>query len=190
MQTLADLESAIRDAEPPNGVRVLVVAIDGCGGAGKSTLAARLAVLLNAPVVSTDEFASWSHPLDWYPRVIEQLLAPLAAGRSATYRRSEWGGGESVTVTLPPTPILILEGVSSSRRAFDDYLAYRIWIDTDREVRLRRGLERDGEHLRDQWLEWMASEDAYVAEENPQGRADVVVSGEAELEADRGPSPR
>jgi uridine kinase len=172
---------AARVAEAPRPPRVqsLIVAVDGCGGAGKSTFAARLAGVLDAPVVSTDECASWSHPLDWYPRVIEELLMPLAAGRSATYRRSEWGGGESIEVTVAPAPILVLEGVSSSRRAFDDYLAFRIWIETDRAERLRRGLERDGEHLRDQWLEWMASEDAYVADENPRARADVVVPGDA-----------
>ncbi|HVJ98453.1 MAG TPA: hypothetical protein VNC41_16615, partial [Acidimicrobiia bacterium] len=112
------------------------------------------------------------------PRVIEELLSPLAGGRAATYRRSEWGGGESIVVTVDPTPILILEGVSSSRRAFDDFLAFRIWIETDRNERLRRGLERDGEHMRDQWHAWMADEDAYIARENPRLRADVVIRGD------------
>ena len=176
--TVEEIATAIRRCTPPAGAQLVVVAIDGCGGAGKSTFAARLGRELDAPVVSTDEFASWSHPIDWYPRVVEELLAPLAAGRPATYRRSEWGGGESIVFTVEPAPVLILEGVSSSRLAFEDYLAFRIWVETDRDVRLRRGLERDGEHMRDQWLEWMADEDAYVARENPRERADVIVSGE------------
>ncbi|MBT7203398.1 MAG: hypothetical protein HN867_07910, partial [Deltaproteobacteria bacterium] len=55
-----------------------IVAIDGCGGAGKSTLATKLAVLLDdCPVIHTDDFASWDHPLDWYPRMIAQVLEPL-----------------------------------------------------------------------------------------------------------------
>jgi cytidylate kinase len=36
-----------------------VVAIDGPGGAGKSTLAAQVAVVLHAQVVCTDDFATW-----------------------------------------------------------------------------------------------------------------------------------
>ena len=176
--TFDEIVAAIRRCLPPTDVHCVVVAVDGCGGAGKSTFAARLGGDLDAPVVSTDEFASWSHPIDWYPRVIEELLSPLAGGRAATYRRSEWGGGESIVVTVDPTPILILEGVSSSRRAFDDFLAFRIWIETDRNERLRRGLERDGEHMRDQWHAWMADEDAYIARENPHLRADVVIRGD------------
>jgi uridine kinase len=177
--TVDKIAARIRRCEPPAGVQLVVVAVDGCGGAGKSTFAARLGDALGAPVVSTDEFASWSHPIDWYPRVVAELLTPLAEGRAATYRRSEWGGGESIVVTVEPAPIVILEGVSSSRHAFDDYLTFRIWIETHRDERLRRGLERDGEHMRDQWLEWMADEDAYVAREDPRSRADVVISGEA-----------
>ena len=178
--SLETLVERIARARRPSGVQVVIVAVDGCGGAGKSTFAALLAGALGgAPVVSTDEFASWDNPLDWYPRLVDELLTPLAAGRAATYRRSDWGGGESIVVTVEPTPILVLEGVSSSRQAFDDYLAFRIWIETDRDERLRRGLERDGAHLRDQWLEWMADEDTYVADEHPQDRADIVIRGDA-----------
>lgn len=182
--TLDEIAAAVRACEPPAGVQLIVVAVDGCGGAGKSTYAARLGAVLGAPVVSTDEFASWSDPIDWYPRVVDELLRPLAAGRAATYRRSEWGGGESIVVTVEPTPVLVLEGVSSSREAFAEFLSFRIWIETDRDERLRRGLERDGEHMRNQWLEWMADEDAYVARENPRARADVIVSGEGAQERD------
>jgi uridine kinase len=177
LTTFAGLAAEIARVVPPRGVLVRVVAVDGCGGAGKSTFAAKLGAALHAPVVSTDEFASWSHPLDWYPRVVEELLRPLSEGRPAIYRRSEWGGGESIVATVEPTPTLVLEGVSSSRRAFDDFLAYRIWILTDPRIRLQRGLERDGVAMREQWLEWMANEDAYVAEERPQERADLVISG-------------
>lgn len=178
--SLETLIARIERAPRPPGVQLIVVAVDGCGGAGKSTFAARLADALGgAPVVSTDEFASWDNPLDWYPRVVDELLTPLAAGKSATYRRSDWGGGESIIVTVEPTPMLVLEGVSSSRHAFDDYLAFRIWIETDRDERLRRGLERDGAHMRDQWLQWIADEDTYVARENPRVRADIVIRGDA-----------
>ena len=78
---------------------------------------------------------------------------------------------------MPPVPYVILEGVSASREAFRPYLCYTIWVETPREERLRRGLERDGLEARGLWDEWMAEEDAYVEREHPDQRADIVVSG-------------
>ena len=80
-----------------------------------------------------------------------------------------------------PAGFVILEGVSASREAFRPFLTYSIWIETPRELRLRRGLERDGEEARAQWEQWMAEEDDYVRREKPQERADLVVPGDRNL---------
>lgn len=53
----------------------------------------------------------------------------------------------------------------------------RIWVDCPRDLRLARGIERDGEELREFWLEWMHAEDAYVESEQPHAHADVIVDG-------------
>src|SRR5215212_9991964 len=71
------LLARIRGASAPAGMSTRIVAVDGPGGAGKSTLAAALAAELDAPVVHTDDFASWDNPLDWWPRAIHQVLEPL-----------------------------------------------------------------------------------------------------------------
>ena len=39
-----------------------------------------------------------------------------------------------------------------------------------------KGIQRDGEHMREQWLAWMAEEDAYIQRERRE-RADVIVPG-------------
>jgi uridine kinase len=67
--------------------------------------------------------------------------------------------------------------VSASRKAFRPFLALAVWVATPRDVRLRRGLERDGQAAYDQWLEWMGEEDAFVARERPDEFADLIVSG-------------
>ncbi|MDQ6730128.1 MAG: (d)CMP kinase [Actinomycetota bacterium] len=67
-----------RAAVAPSRMRCRVVAIDGPGGAGKSTLAALVARELDAQVGCTDDFASWDQPLEWWPRLIEQVLEPLS----------------------------------------------------------------------------------------------------------------
>ena len=156
-----------------------VVAVDGPGGAGKSTLAARIADALGgAQVAHTDDFASWEVPLDWWPRLRDELLEPLARNEPARYRCTDWTGqGVERYETIRPADVVLLEGVSASRSAFRPYLAYAIWVETPRDARLARGLARDGEDARPLWERWMAEEDEYVARERPHERADAVVSG-------------
>jgi uridine kinase len=83
-------------------------------------------------------------------------------------------------LAVEPEPVVIVEGVSSSRREWAQLLALRIWVETPRRVRLKRGLDRDGEAMLAQWEAWMAAEDAYVARDRPDVRADVVVDGTSE----------
>jgi uridine kinase len=155
-----------------------VVAVDGPGGAGKSSLAEYLAHELEAPIVHTDDFASWENPVDWWPELIEQVLVPLAAGRPARYTPSSWGGPAKEQVVVEPVDFVVLEGVTASRTAFRPYLTYSIWVETPRPLRLRRGLARDGEDARADWERWMAEEDVYVAREQPAARADLVLAGD------------
>lgn len=53
---LVSIAEAIRQVDAPSGLSVKVVAVDGHGGAGKSTLAAKLSEMLGAETVHTDEF--------------------------------------------------------------------------------------------------------------------------------------
>src|SRR3954452_18237626 len=93
MQRLDALVRAIRAARPPAGVPSRVVAVDGPGGAGKSTLAAALAHALGgAPVVPTDDFASWEVPVGGGPRLRDEVLRRLAAGEPVRYRAYDWSG--------------------------------------------------------------------------------------------------
>jgi uridine kinase len=162
-------------------MRTRVVAVDGPGGAGKSSLARWLAQELDAPVVHTDDFASWENPVDWWPQLVELALEPLAAGRPARYRPTRWGGEERLPVVIEPVDIVIVEGVTASREAFQPYLAYSIWIETPRELRLQRGLERDGADARAQWQRWMDAEDRYIETERPAVRANLVLRGDQDL---------
>ena len=158
-----------------------IVAIDGAGGAGKSTVARWLARELDAPIVHTDDFASWDNPTGWWPKLVAQVLEPLAAGSAARYVPTRWGGPERSEVTVAPTEFLILEGVTATREAFRPYLAYAIWVETPRALRLERGIARDGEQMRGRWERWMAEEDRYVAREQPAEHADLVLSGDRPL---------
>ena len=59
------------------------------------------------------------------------------------------------------------------------YWDLAIWVTCPHAVRLARGIERDGEAKRSQWENvWIPEEDAYVADQKPDERADVIVRGE------------
>jgi uridine kinase len=173
---------AAREARAPEGVETRIIAIDGPGGAGKTTLAAWLAEQLRATaVIHTDDFASWDNPIDWWPALIEQALKPLAAGAVARYQPTAWAEEERAPILIEPVGTVLLEGVSAVRNAFRPYLAFTVWVETDRAVRLQRGIDRDGEDSRAQWERWMDEEDHYVARERPVAHVDAVVPGDQDL---------
>jgi uridine kinase len=174
--SLPELVAAIRARSPRGATRI--TAVDGPGGAGKSTLASALSAELGAQLVHTDDFASWDNPVDWWPRLIAEVLEPLTRGEQARFCSTSWGGPPKPEVEIAPGGDVIVEGVSASREAFRPYLAFAVWIETPRELRLQRGLERDGEAARPNWERWMAAEDAYVERERPSEHADIVVRGD------------
>ncbi len=180
------LTALVRAAHRPKDVQPRIVGIDGCGGSGKSTLATRLAEHFgDAVTIHTDHFATWDNPLDWYRRLITDALQPLSAGQLARFQVSDWEKrAPGSWITVAPAPVVVLEGVSATRKAFAPFLAYRIWVDADRSVRLARGVERDGEAMRGQWDEWMRDEDAYVAREHPEQSADLRVAGDPHIHHD------
>ena len=182
MQLLLEIKKLILAATFPDQMKTRIVAIDGCGGAGKTTFAASLAETLeNCPVIHTDDFASWNHPIDWYPRLIEQVLELLRHNQVAHFQKFDWQANQlGHWEILEPCNVVILEGVSASRSEFRRYLSFSIYIHTDRELRLKRGIERDGEEIMPLWQEWMAEEDEYVLRDQPQKYADLVLSGNTE----------
>jgi uridine kinase len=183
MVTVQAVLQSVRSASPASDMSTVVVALDGYGGAGKSTLAELLRTLLSAEgrrvdLVHTDDFASADNPLNWWPRLIDQVLQPLRDGVAARYQRHDWDLGQLAEWHLvEPGGLILLEGVSASRNAFRPYLSLSIWIETPADERLRRGLERDGEQARDQWRRWMADEVAWGSAERPWDRADLIVPG-------------
>jgi uridine kinase len=188
-RSLDEIIQKVREEPAPEGIATKIIAIDGPGGAGKTSLAARLADELGGvPVLHTDDFASPDNAFDWWPRVIDEVLEPLVRNRSVRFRRTDWEDRQrELWAEVEPADFVILEGVSASRAAFQPFLTYSIWIETPRDLRLQRGLVRDGQEARAQWEQWMAQEDGYIERERPQDRADLVVRGDQDLWIQRTP---
>ena len=165
----------------PAQAGVRLVAVDGPAASGKSTLARALAGALQAPIVSTDDFLSWEEMSAWWPRLGEQVLQPLFAGREARYQARDWAGDEFGSScrewkSLPWAPVVVLDGVTSARQAAGERLAYAVFVDAPRQVRLARGVARDGESHRLLWKRWQDDEDEWFAADDTRSRCDLVVT--------------
>jgi uridine kinase len=154
-----------------------LVCVDVSVGSGKSTLAAQLAGRTGAPVVHKDDlFPGWDGMRCAEPQV-RGLLGALAAGRTGRYRRYDWHDGDyREEHRIEPGPLLVLEGVASGSRSWAALTTTLVWVETHPDERLRRGLARDGEAVRDHWLRWMREEEALYDEQQTRARADVVLA--------------
>jgi len=142
--------------------RVLLVAIAGGSGSGKTWLADRLekALAPNAARLSLDDFyrdrshlsparrarINFDSPraIDW--RAVEKVVRALARGRSARVPRYDFKTHSRQTGPrcVPARPILLMEGLwLLRRRSLRSLFQWRIFIDCPTRTRLRRRLRRD-----------------------------------------------
>jgi uridine kinase len=161
----------------------VLVAIDGRGGSGKSTIAAAVAAALpSARVVHLDDFAS---PQVDRMRLLEQVIVPLKANRAARYQRYDWNAKALADwFDIPTGGVVIIEGVSTLHDVLYEHVDVRVWVDCSAQVGFERGLARDrtvyGVDTHDQWVhEWMPAEQTYVDAQHPQDRADYIIENGA-----------
>jgi len=166
--------------------RPVVVAVDGRGGGGKTTLAERLCRLLPAAaVVHTDDVAWWHSRFGWDDLMIAGVLEPLHAGRGVRYRPPAWDArGRPGHIEVPAAArVVLIEGVGASRRSLADRLDVAVWVQSDYGEAKRRGIDRDMRTrgldvslaLRE-WDEWEAEEVPFLLDDRPWERADVIAA--------------
>ena len=177
---VADLAARVLAAPARLGA-VRLMCVDGPAGSGKTTLAGRLADALGdaAALVHFDElYAGWTIS-GAQGRLQAGVLGPLAEGRAGSHHRFDWAtrrfGAEPVAV--PVRAVLVVEGCGSSPRALDPWTSLRIWVEAPADLRLSRGLARDGSSLEPEWRRWLDTEAAEFAREGTRDRADVRLDG-------------
>jgi uridine kinase len=151
--------------------RPLVVAIDGHGAAGKTTIAAEVAFELEALVLHTDDHfheadeAAEPRPMaqyyDWQQLRDEQLVPAILRLRQ---QPTSWTGAL----------VILVEGVSSAAPALADLIDRTVFVRTPEPMRLERLHGRISEEEWDE--EWLYAERLYFASRPPDS-FDLVVSG-------------
>lgn len=180
MHEVADAVVELVASRPPTLGAGRLVCIDGPAGSGKSTLAAAVqAAAASATLVHLDDlYEGW----DGLPRVGHQLaslLSPMIEGHAGRYRRWDWEESRwAETVTVAPGPLLVLEGVGAGSGAATELATVLVWVETAHDLRMRRGLARDGDAFAPHWERWARGEATHFAAHRTRVRADLVVDGE------------
>lgn len=161
------------------------VGIDGLGGSGKTTLADAIAAALpGAVVVHNDDFARPDLPQWDRERFVRQVVAPLRSGRPGRYQRWDFDADRGAEWHQVPRGVpVIVEGVSATDERLPVPWDLTIWIEVPAQVRRARIAERDGPARHQRWVrDWIPSEQAYVAAQRPQDRADLVYRPQGPVE--------
>lgn len=187
------------------------MAIDGPDAAGKTTLAATLARRLGhgGLHVSIDDFhrlRAQRHrrgrlsPEGYYrdtfdhETVVSALLTPFRNG-AETVRVATIDYAADVPVAtaahVPPRAVLVVDGVFLQTPRLRPFWDLVVYLRVPPEVSYRRGMTRDAargdpiDELEDRYRErYLPGQALYVAEVDPEGRADIVVDM-ADLSAPR-----
>jgi uridine kinase len=166
----------VAEARPDR--QFVLVGIGGHGGAGKSTLAALVAeVVPGTQLVATDAF--WNGSSFELDRLRCEVVDVLLAGRVAQPDEWDWHArAHRPGRTITPEGVIVIEGVCALHEMFRHDLSVRVWVDAPYDIRLERGVARDGEDARSTWTDvWIPNEEAYVRRDDPVSCAHLVVDG-------------
>jgi uridine kinase len=165
-------------SRPPTLGAARLVCVDGPAGSGKTTLAAAVAGLTGAQVVHMDDLMDgWGGLVSTGPQLVS-ILRPLAEGRSGSYQHYDWHAGRfDRVVDVPVADWLVVEGVGSGNPVVGDLVTVLAWVEAADDLRLARGLERDGTDAEDHWRVFMSAEADLFASHRTRERADVIVDG-------------
>jgi len=191
---LSSLLSRITNARA--SIPRLIIAIDGRGGAGKSTLARSIAAAI--PGAQHFEF-------DWFhrpqieitgdqrydlARLTHEVIDPFRKGqRDFVLKRYNWGylsgspdGFADEPIRARDVEVVVLEGCGVLNPTLSEHYDLRIWVDTPPSEALQRGMQRDIEEygldpdrVEAAWAEWSAWEQVSLKADDRKLRADIVL---------------
>ena len=163
-------------ARPPTLGAGRLVCVDGPAGSGKTSLADAVARRTDAQVVHMDDLYGGWDGLLFVAGHVERLLRPLAQGLHGHWQRYDWHAGRFAEWhQVRPGGLLLLEGVGSGARAWAALTTTLVYVESPRSVRLRRGLDRDGDEQAEHWRRFMVQEDLLLSRERTRARAHLVV---------------
>ena len=174
-------------SKPPKNGKYYIVAIDGRGGSGKSSLSKYIMnILPGYSVICGDSyFEPITHPIAWggynEERFFLDVIKPLSESKTIIdFKPYDWENEPHIK----DEKIVITNGVFIDRCysfSFDLDFDLKIWVETPRQIALERGVHRSTmpkEHAEKVWSElWKPMEDKYIELTKPIENSDIVIDG-------------
>lgn len=167
-------------AAPPACGSVRLACIDGPAGAGKTTLAGILHAAIPGSIIlhMDDIYEGWGQDLGspLADRISTWILDPWSRGEPANTHKFDWSLGKfGDEYDVPKPEVAILEGCASASVTIRERASLVIWRDADPQIRLARGLARDGAHLGQHWADWQTREALHFQHDQTRSAANVVL---------------
>ena len=174
----AELVLELATSRPPTLGTGRLVCVDGPAGSGKTTLGAALAERTGGQLIHADDLMEGWRGLDAVVASSPPWSSRCPRAGPAATEHFDWHQHRyDRVVPVPAAPWLVVEGVGSGAAAIASYITVLVWVEVDEHLRLARGLERDGEAMREPWLVFMEDERAVFEQDRTRERADVLVDG-------------
>jgi len=154
----------------------VLLAVDGRSGAGKTTLANRLAGELrrdgrDVGLFHLEElYEGWNGLEAGLRAYLRDVLGPLARGEAASWTPWDWTSEAPAerARTTQAHAVVLLEGVGAGIPAARRLLTATLTLRSPAPGRRARALARDGETFRPHWDTWAAQEETLPpAEDGP-----------------------
>ena len=165
-----------------------VIALEGRAASGKTTAAAMLSTLLDAPVVHMDDFfllpslrteerfktpgANVHHE-----RFAEEVLPALASGEEFSYRVFDCSKMDfDEDLKIKAADVRIVEGAYCLHPSFSDYADIKVFFDVDPDEQMRRIVRRNGERMAEMFKErWVPLEEEYYKSFDIKEKCDIII---------------
>ncbi|MCL2388305.1 MAG: hypothetical protein FWC89_12285 [Defluviitaleaceae bacterium] len=139
VEKLSNLVEKIKNLAPNP-----LIFIDGKAGSGKSSLAAKLAEVLDANLVTADDIAWHLDFIHWDDELLNGIIYMWQNGKNVAYRPSGWvKNNREGSIKVVPNKPLVIEGCGTCRKRLREIATYSIWVDTDPNLARERVIQRD-----------------------------------------------
>jgi len=202
MQYLKEITEDIEDLI--NSRKIVIIGIDGLGGAGKSTISEELKEELDSRGIGTvllhiDDFITprsvrynsaypdWQcyYDLQWrfdyFKEVVSRLRSCTEQSTDIELYDKDNDSYYTETVSAGGKSAVIVEGIFLQRKEYRGLFDYTVYIDIPEEIRLNRVLKRDTyigneQEITDKYNNrYFPAERKYFEEYQPQRTADRVI---------------